>query len=189
MTRSVLVPILLAALVAACSPVPAAPPAAATVPPEVTEAPTATAAPPTATTVRRPTLPPVWTATAIPTVTPTATPAPPTDIPEGANPVVADCLRFNPDIMRNPGWVEVGESPTVYWTGSGGPVFYYEVVVRNRNGISLDVQRTRPSARSAELPAGIFEHNEVYTWSVAPYNSAGQAICPPRTSELRASLD
>lgn len=158
--------------------------------PETTEEPTATPAPPTPTPLRRPTLPPTWT----PTQTPTELPTQPTATPETivdssvVDPRLADCIQFGPDAGRNPSTVTVGNSATVYWKPAGGGVFYYEVVLRDGNGNQLDLSRRMPSGRQYTFSRDLFQFNQVYTWSITPFNSRAEPICPPRTSELRASL-
>jgi len=173
-------------IAAGSEPMPTAPEVA-----EVTEEPTATPVPPTPTPLRRPTLPPTWTPTHTPTelpAQPTATPQPVTSSNADVDPRLADCLQFGPDYSRNPTTVVVGNPVTVYWKPAGGGGFYYEVVLRDLNGNELDLSRRMPSSRQYTFSQNLFQFNQVYTWSVTPYNSRAEPICPTRTSELRASL-
>ena len=158
---------------------------------ELTETPIVATA--TETPLSRPTLPPTWTPTVEPTPEPTRTPAGSNYVaattPGGeVDPRVGNCLQFGPDLARNPSSVIVGNPVTVYWNPSGGGVFYYEVVLRDANGLEVDSSRRVPSSRQYTFSANLFDFNSVYTWTVTPFNSAADAICEPRTSELRAAL-
>ena len=157
---------------------------------EATTEPTATP-PPTVTALSRPTLPPTWTPTPEPTIAPTV----PTETPDfvanattGADVRLGNCLQFGPDLGRNPNSVVVGNPVTVYWTPAGGGVFYYEVVLRDANGLTVDSSRRVPSSRQYTFSADLFDFNSVYTWTVTPFNSRAEAICDGRTSEMRATL-
>ena len=185
--------LIMMSFLAACAPAPAgqapvdAPPAETT--PEPSETPTR--APATETPLRRPTLPPTWTPTPEPTVAPTE-PTATLDVianaTTGADIRIGNCLQFGPDLARNPSSVVVGNSVTVYWNPSGGGVFYYEVVLRDANGMEVDSSRRVPSSRQYTFSANLFDFNSVYTWTITPFNSAAAAICESRTSELRATL-
>ena len=187
------VPLMMMLFFAACAPAPAAeaPVDAPTVEATLEASDTPTRAPATETPVRRPTLPPTWTATPEPSITPTEPTATldfVANATTGADTRIGNCLQFGPDLSRNASSVVVGDSATVYWNPAGGGGFYYEVVLRDANGAEVDSSRRVPSSREYTFSASLFDFNSVYTWTITPYNSAAEAICESRTSELRATL-
>lgn len=174
----------------ACSPPPAAPVTAEAIPTEEVTLEPSVEPSPTATRFMRATLPPTWT----PTFEPTA--APPTETPT-ADPNASaqasiggdECARFAPDIRRNSALVNIGEPFEVFWTPASGGVFYYEVVLKDENGVALETHRTTPRTTSYTFSSGWFESGKVYYWMVTAADSAGNPICDSVTSEIRGSLN
>ena len=182
---------LCAALMIACNPSPSAP---TPPPPETTSQPASEAtgevttesdATATATPIRRATLPPTWTPTPEPTEESTADAA-------AFDPAAATqafdtntCQEFGPDFRRSENLTGPGEPVDVFWHPAGREVFYYEVTLKDLSGVELHRGRTTPRTTSYTFDGDLFEPNNIYTWTIIPYDSSADVLCDSRTSEIR----
>lgn len=186
--RRLIVLLILLMAGAACSP-PPAPAANVPIPTEEVTVEPSVEPSPTSTRFARATLPPTWTPTFAPTDAPPTETA--TDDPnaEAQASIGGDeCALFAPDIRRNSAMVDIGEPFEVFWTPASSGVFYYEVVLKDENGVALDTHRTTPRTTSFTFSSGWFEAGKVYYWTLTAADSAGNPLCDSVTTEIRGSF-
>lgn len=131
-------------------------------------------------------LPPTWTPGRRPTITPlyTATAVPPT-LPPAATftPLPDYCYELTP-ITGNVR-MQIGQSVTVQWIPIGGITSYYLDVRHPGGGIVLEATVL---ATSYEIPADTFTVAGAWGWEVWALDEAGNRICFSISGEIIMSF-
>jgi hypothetical protein len=144
----------------------------------------ATATPTPAAPVARNTLPPPFTPTQSEPATPTVTETPPVTA-TFFDPVVtlpAGCETFLVSDASRSIRFNLGESPTVSWSGAAGAVRYRLKLVETTGRI-LD-ENIYIAETSYTFPAELFGRGRFYGWEVYPINEAGDQMCFIQGGEL-----
>ncbi len=139
---------------------------------------------PTATQLRRPTLPPpILTVTPTPTETPTVTPIAATPIPAlVVSTPNADCNFFDVVYEESSIEFELGTSPKASWTAVNGAQLY-RLALRQSSGFVIN-DNIYIAETTYTFPSDLFFEGFTYGWDVYPINNAGDQMCFAVGSEL-----
>jgi hypothetical protein len=137
---------------------------------------------PTATEIKRATLPPTWTpvqeviatATEILTTEVVNTPIPPPTALEV-------CTNFGEDRALNKRTYTTGQPAQIFWTPVQGAV-QYSISLVDQTGTVLYVGYTADTNFTFE--ATLFEAGQFYGWEAYPIDNIGQQMCLGRGAEL-----
>jgi hypothetical protein len=128
----------------------------------------------------RPTLPPSWT----PSDVPTNTVIPPTDTPipqVTALPTLVACGPFDIDRSKSAATFKVGQPVQVYWVPVQGAVRYRIGVL---DGTNQEIFMDYTVDPTYTFKPDLFEANKHYAYKVSPEDSLGRQMCFAVTGEM-----
>jgi len=137
---------------------------------------------PTATEIKRATLPPTWTP--VQESAPTATEVVPTQIINTSIPpptALEACATFGEDRTLNKRTYTAGQPAQVFWTPVQGAV-QYSISLVDQAGKSLFVDYTADT--NFTFDGTLFEAGKLYGWEAYPIDNIGQQMCLARGAEL-----
>lgn len=136
--------------------------------------------PPTNTLSARPTLPPTWTPSVVPTETalgPTETPVPVFT----AIPTLVACAPFDVDREKSASTFIVGTPTQVFWTPVQGASRYRISII---NGFNQEVFFDYAIDATYTFKADQFEAGQRYAWRVYPEDSLLRQMCLAVTGDM-----
>jgi hypothetical protein len=128
----------------------------------------------------RPTLPPTWTVSPVPTEAPTST----VDLTSQSvqdQPTLVVCGTFAVDRERSPATFTPGNPVQVYWTAVDTAA-RYRISLIDEQGLELVLDYTREPTYT--FPGELFERGKRYAWSVYPEDAINQQMCFERGAEI-----
>ncbi len=137
---------------------------------------------PTATEIKRATLPPTWTPEQ--EVTPTAIESVATQVVNTPIPpatALEVCTTFGEDRALNKRTFTLGQPAQVFWTPVAGAA-QYSITLVDQTGASVYVDYTADTNFTFE--ATLFEAGKLYGWEAYPIDNIGQQMCLGRGAEL-----
>ena len=140
----------------------------------------ATAAP-TQPPLERPTLPPTWTVSPVPTNPPTPTIDLTFVSEQLVKPTLVVCGWFAADRQNSMNTFTVGSPVQVFWTAVSTAA-RYRISLRDDQGQELFMDYTRDA--NYTFRADLFEKDKRYSWSVYPEDAINQQMCFERGDEI-----